>query len=158
MTERDHQSLMAGRRSAPLDQGDQRAVTAVFFALDREVNFRYEEGAYTHFEVEVDEDGTDFGIVIFGPDIYPGTGLADPNSSLSMKAAVAHEMAHFHRWRDRSEISPLGSHRDLDEAITSLDAARRYSRLLSPYELEQLVSDALQRLAQHWRVLEEIGS
>lgn len=153
MTERSPHSLLGGRSTSPLSERDQRAVTVVFLGLDREVPFRYEEGAYTHFEVEIDEDGSEYGIVIFGPDIYPGAAMADPNSTLSMKAAVAHEMAHFHRWRDRTEITPLGAYRDLDEALTSLDAARRYGRDLSPYELEQLVSDALQRLALHLRTL-----
>jgi hypothetical protein len=63
--------------------------------------------------------------------------VVDPNSALSMKAAVAHEISHFHRWRDQTEL-PLGVHRHLDEAMTSLDAALRFAAQLSAHDIQQL--------------------
>ena len=83
-----------------------------------------------------------------GPDIYPGASVLDPNSALSMKAAVAHEISHFHRWKDRTELD-RGVHRDLDEGLTSLDAALRFAGQLSPHEIQQLIRDAMQRLQLH---------
>jgi hypothetical protein len=65
-----------------------------------------------------------------------------------MKAAVAHEISHFHRWKDRTEL-PLGVHRDLDEALASIDAALRFSGQLSSHEIQQLIRDAMQRLQMH---------
>jgi hypothetical protein len=62
-----------------------------------------------------------------------------------MRAAAAHESSHFHRWRDKTELD--GGHlSDIDEALTSLDAIRRYYGTLNDTEIQQLVSDAMQRL------------
>ena len=60
---------------------------------------RYEQKARTVFLVSKDEDGEDYGEVVFGPDIYPGESVIDPNSALSLQAAAAHELTHFHRWK-----------------------------------------------------------
>lgn len=85
-------------------------------------------------------------------DIYPGVSVIDPNSALSMRAAVAHEICHFHRWRNKVEL-PLGTHRHLDEAQTSLDASLRFASQLSGHEIQQLVRDAVQRLQLHYHDL-----
>jgi hypothetical protein len=66
--------------------------------------------------------------LFFGVDLYPGQGIADPNSSLSLEGAAAHELTHWHRWNDKTELT----HEDLyeiDEALTSLGAALRYPQL-----------------------------
>ncbi len=104
----------------------------------------------THFEPAVGEDGSAYGVIVFGPDIFPGTGVLDPNSELSMKAAAAHELSHYHRWRDTTEL-PVGH---LDEALTSLDAALRYARELSMHEIQQLIRDAVKRISLHRQELE----
>ena len=96
------------------------------------------------------------GVVYFGSDIYPGVGVADSNSALSMKAAVAHEISHFHRWQDKTEL-PLDTYRHLDEAMTSLDAALRFPKDLSDHDVHQLIRDALQRLTMHYAELTNPG-
>jgi hypothetical protein len=73
--------------------------------VEDQCDYRHEAASSSHFENDVDDDGNPYGVVIFGPDIYPGTSLLDPNSELSMKAAVAHELSHFHRWRDATELT-----------------------------------------------------
>jgi hypothetical protein len=112
--------------------------------LDGFVPFQHDPAGRTRFLVRV-EDGHEVGRVYFGSDIYPGGSVADPNSSLSMKAAVAHEMSHFHRWQDLTEL-PLGVHEDLDEALTNLDAALRFSKHLSESEILNLIRDSILRL------------
>jgi hypothetical protein len=141
---RSEGSLFGGRSNAPLDDGKVRSVATTFVGLDQEVPFQLDPEGRTRFVVELGDDG-EIGKVYFGPDVFPGTGVADPNSALSMKAAVAHEISHFHRWRDATEL-PLGQHTNLDEALTSLDAALRFSRELSNHEVGQLIRDAVQRL------------
>jgi hypothetical protein len=130
-----------------------RSVTNTFLGLDREVPFQHDDGGYTRFVVET-EDDEEVGRVYFSPDIFPGSSVLDPNSALSMKAAVAHEISHFHRWKDRTEL-PLGVHRELDEALTSLDAALRFATQLSQHEIQQLIRDAMQRLQLHRNTLND---
>jgi hypothetical protein len=62
-----------------------------------------------------------------------------------MQAAAAHELCHFYRWRDQTEIV-ADQLEEIDEALTSLEAVLRFPRELSPHEVRQLVSDAIQRL------------
>lgn len=149
-------SLLAGRSTVPLEEQRVTSVVATFRGLQTDVpledqcDFRHEPNAATHFEPQTGEDGSAFGMVIFGPDIYPGTGALDPNSELSMKAAAAHELSHYHRWRDTTELA-IGH---LDEALTSLDAALRYSRQLSAHEIQQLIRDAVKRISLHQQVSE----
>lgn len=138
-------SLIGGRNRAPLDSDEVRRVTNTFVGLYRQANFRHEAGSITRFIVEGSGDGQ-AGTIIFGPDIYPGPGVADPNSALSMQAAAAHELTHFHRWQDRTEL-PFGPLDHLDEALTSLEAALRYERNLSQHEMTQLIRDAVQRIS-----------
>ncbi|MCU1409647.1 MAG: hypothetical protein JWR04_354 [Rhodoglobus sp.] len=149
---RDTRSLLAGRSSAPLDEGDIRRAVGTLVGLDDQVPYRPEPDGHTRFVIEDDGTGHDYGIVVIGSDVYPGLGMADPNSALSMQTALAHEIVHFHRWLNHTEL-PLGVHTHLDEAMTSLEAVLRFPRL-SPHEAQTLVRDALFRLSQHWAELE----
>ena len=144
---RAERSLLAGRSNLELDDRKVRRVTNTFLGLDDTVPFQYDATGHTRFVVE-EEETEEVGKVYFGKDIYPGPSVLDPNSALSMKAAVAHEISHFHRWQDGHEL-PLGVHRDLDEGLTSLDAALRFSGDLTPHEIQQLIRDAMQRLQLH---------
>lgn len=141
----DRQSLLAGRNPAPLTPGEIRRATNTFLGLDQNVNVRYEPNARTAFRVCQDGAGEEYGEIIFGPDIYPGAGVVDPNSALSLDAAAAHELTHYHRWKDKIAL-PGDSLEHLDEALTSLQAVARYTPHLSESDVRQLVSDAIQRL------------
>jgi hypothetical protein len=142
-------SLLAGRSTTPLDEQRVTSVVATLRGLQIDVptedqcDFKHDPDAATHFAPQTEADGSVYGRVIFGPDIYPGTSALDPNSELSMKAAAAHELSHYHRWRDTTEL-PIGH---LDEALTSLDAALRYNRQLSAHEVQQLIRDAIKRIS-----------
>ena len=138
-------SLLAGRNSSPLDSSEIRRVTNVFLGLDNSVNVRYDPQCRTKFQVSLDETNEPFGEIVFGPDIYPGTGIVDPNSALSLDAAAAHELTHYHRWKDKSALEE-DSLEHLDEALTSLQAIARYEGQLSQNDVRQLVSDAAQRI------------
>jgi hypothetical protein len=94
--------------------------------------------------VSADAAGS-FGEIIFGPDIYPGPSVIDPNSALGLTAAAAHELSHYHRWKDKMALADDGLEH-LDEALTSLQAISRYDRNLSEAEVRQLIADAIQRL------------
>lgn len=144
MPTRAEGSLAAGRSTEPLSDGKIRSVGSTFLGLDQSVPFKHDPDGRTRFVVELIEE-EEIGTVYFGADVYPGAAVFDPNSALSMKAAVAHEISHHHRWRDATEL-PLGVHEHLDEAQTSLDAALRFAGQLSPHEIQQLIRDAVQRL------------
>lgn len=139
-------SLLAGRNKSPLSSDEIRRAANTFLGLDNKVKATYEPGALTRFRENVDEStGEVYGEIIFGPDIYPGKSVVDPNSALSLQAAAAHELTHFHRWKDKivlqgKELEPL------DEALTSLQAVFRYDKQLSDADVRQLIADALQRL------------
>jgi hypothetical protein len=117
--------------------------------LDDTVSARYETDRPTVFRVARDADGHAFGEIVFGPDIYPGKNVIDPNSALSLLAAAAHELAHYHRWADKTELPP-GPHDALDEALTSLEAILRYRRL-QDHDVRQLIADAIQRIQLYLR-------
>jgi hypothetical protein len=140
-----HSSLLAGRNSAPLTQEEVRRATNVFLGLDDKVNARHEADVRTAFRVSIDDSGNHYGEVVFGPDIYPGTSVVDPNSALSLQAAAAHELTHYHRWRDKTSISEEELEH-IDEALTSLEAVLRYDHQLNRTDVRVLVSDAMQRL------------
>lgn len=144
MATRADGSLAAGRSTEPLSEGKIRSVGTTFLGLDPTVPFVHDPGGRTRFVVE-EKDGEEVGQVYFGADVYPGASVMDPNSALSMKAAVAHEISHHHRWRDATELR-LGQFIHLDEAQTSLDAALRFASQLSPHEIQQLIRDAVLRL------------
>jgi hypothetical protein len=114
--------------------------------MEAGVNARYDAAAITAFHVVRDNNsGQEYGEILFGPDIYPGRSVVDPNSMLSLEAAAAHELAHYHRWRDLREL-PSGMMTYLDEALTSLEAVLRYERHLSEHDIRLLISDAVQRV------------
>ena len=119
-------------------------VGTTFLGMDAEVNFSYGSGERTRCRV-IEKEGEIVCEIIYGEDIYPGKNFVDPNSSLSMRAAVAHELSHFHRWKDKMELDGKKLE-EIDEALTSLDAILRYQRHLSEFEVRQLVADAIQRL------------
>lgn len=137
-------SLLPGRNTAPLSDDQIRQITNTFLGMDEECQVRYDPAGRTVFRV-AGENGEAVKEVVFGPDIYPGQNVVDANSNLSFKAAVAHEITHFRRHLDMREIDE--EHLvHIDEALTSLEAARRFPRQLSPQDIEQLIGDAIQRL------------
>jgi hypothetical protein len=139
-------SLLAGRNTHPLSNDEIKRVVNTFLGLEKNVNVRYEEGSRTVFRVAVEEQsGTQYGEIVFGPDIYPGGNIIDPNSALSIDAAAAHELTHFHRWKDKAALTDEFSEH-IDEALTSLEAICRYDRHLSESDKLQLACDAIQRL------------
>ena len=138
-------SLLAGRNSQPLTDEEVRRAYIVFNGLDNKVAVRYDETGYTKWHLAFDDEGHEFSEIAFGPDLYSGSGVLDPNSSLSVTAAAAHELMHHHRWHDKNEL-----HEEelqlIDETLTSLGAALRYRLHLSDSDVLQLISDAMQRL------------
>lgn len=144
MATRAEGSLTAGRSTQPLSDAQIRSVGSTFLGLDNSVPFKHDPNGRTRFIVET-VDGEEIGTAYFGADVFPGPSVMDPNSALSMKAAVAHEISHYHRWRDATEL-PLGTLVHLDEAQTSLDAALRFAGQLSAHEIQQLIRDSVQRL------------
>jgi hypothetical protein len=141
-------SLLAGRQQAPLSPDEIRRASNTFLGFERSVNARYEQTARTAFWVREEESGEQFGEIVFGPDIYPGHSVVDPNSALSLDAAVAHELTHYHRWKDKTAL-PKDSMEHLDEALTSLQAVMRYDRHLGEHDVRQLICDAIQRLQMY---------
>ena len=137
-------SLLDGRNLAPLTDHEIRRVSSTFLGMDSNVNSLYQEGTTTRFIPKI-EDGEEFGEIIFSSDIYPGPNIANPNATLSMKGAVAHELTHYHRWQDKTEL-PHGNMTHIDEAMTSLEATLRYFHDLDNTDIQGLISDSLQRL------------
>lgn len=138
-------SLLEGRNQAPLSEHEVRRASNTFLGMDNKVNARYVENTSTRFIAGVDSEGQEYGEIVFSDDIYPGRGIANPNSALSLNGAVAHELAHYYRWQDKTEL-PHETFTHLDEAMTSLEAAARFSSYLSPTDMQGLISDSLHRL------------
>ena len=141
-------SLLDGRNQAPLNDREQRRAANIFLGLDRGVNARYEGGTRTRFVTSIDDAGEEYGEIVFSADVYPGGNLINPNASLSLDGAAAHELAHYYRWLNKSEL-PHGQLTYIDEAMTSLEAALRFSLKLSDNDIQGLISDALHRLRLH---------
>jgi hypothetical protein len=137
-------SLLAGRHQQPLDAKEIRRAVTAFIGLDAKAPVRHEQGARTRFRVEM-HDTEEIAEIVFGSDIYPGAGVIDPNSSLSMEGAAAHELTHWRRWMDKTELIEE-EFLEIDEALTSLEAAMRYGDKLTPHDIRQLIADAIQRL------------
>lgn len=150
----ERRSLLAGRNQAPLSPDEVRRATNTFLGLDNKVSTHYDEGARTAFRVCQDESGQEYGEIVFGPDIYPGSSVVDPNSVLSLDAAAAHELTHYYRWKDKIAL-PDGSMNHVDEALTSLQAIMRYDHHLSVTDVRQLISDAIQRIHLYVEKLSE---
>lgn len=141
----NRESLLAGRNAQALSESEVRRVYNTFLGLEQHLPVRYVPGGRTVFRVPAQaEDGGDYEVT-FGEDIYPGNAVIDPNSSLSMQAAVAHEVTHYFRWKDKTEID-LPNLAAIDEALTSLEAILRFPRNLNEHDMRQLVADAIQRL------------
>jgi hypothetical protein len=74
------------------------------------------------------------------------------NSAIGLDGAIAHELQHYHRWRDMLVLTdPALGH--LDEALTSLQAISRYQSRLKLDEIHKLVADAIQRISLHLATL-----
>jgi hypothetical protein len=143
---RNWASLLVGRNGADLSDKEVSRAVNVFLGLDNKVQVRHVAGARTVFRVTVDEDtGDEYGEIVFSADIYPGAGVVDPNSKLSLDAAAAHELSHYYRWKDKTEIDE-DALEHIDEALTSLHAILRYDRHLNETDVRTLVSDAIQRI------------
>ncbi len=142
----DITSLPPGRRSDLLEKKDVERVINTFLSLDNTVNVVYDDTKHTNFHT-IKEGEQDIPEIVFGPDVYPAANAINPNQSLLMQAAAAHEICHYHRWKDKTEINDM-EHVELDEAFTSLDAFLRFPQL-SDHERRQLVADAMQRLAMY---------
>lgn len=138
-------SLLDGRNNAALNENEIKRASNTFLGFEHEVNVRYEAGSFTRFRIAQEADGDEYGEIIFSEDIYPGGNIANPNSTLSVPGAAAHELAHFYRWQGKTEL-PHGQLTHIDEAMTSLEGALRYSHKLNTTDLQGLISDALQRL------------
>ena len=142
---RQSQSLLAGRNVAPLSDKEIQRVSSTFLGMDNKVNVKYESGSSTKFVVSQDAEGQEFGEIVFSNDIYPGQSITNPNAALSLRGAVAHELTHVYRWQDKTEL-PHGVNTHIDEAMTSLEAALRYSHSLDTTDVQGLISDSLHRL------------
>lgn len=151
---RERDSLLAGRRAAALDEREVRNVLNTFLTFERRLAVKHQEGERTRFRVYIDENGEEIAEVIFGEDVYPGGGMVDANSVLSVDAAVAHEASHYHRWQNRSEIDEPELE-EIDEALTSLEAIQRYPKQLEDHDVRLLVADAIQRLNLYVRRLRD---
>ena len=140
--------MLAGRNVAPLSADDILRVANTFVGIDPDVIARFDAATFTAFRVSRDENGTAYGEIVYGPDIYPGPGIVDPNSALSLKGAVAHELTHYHRWFDHTALDDSALEH-LDEALTSLAAAARYESKLNSTDINGLIADAMQRINLH---------
>jgi len=151
-------SLLGGRNKNPLTPEEVRRASNVFLGLDAKVNAVYDQGSKTAFRVSVDSSTAEkFGEIIFGPDIYPGSSVVDPNSALSLDAAAAHELTHYHRWRDKIAIDE-GHLQHIDEALTSLQAIFRYGPQLNQTDVRLLIGDAILRLQRYVQELDTSSS
>lgn len=146
MTNPPQRSLLDGRNVAQLDEREIFRAIQVFITLDDSVNARHEPNSWTRFQINLDPiTNQQFGEVVFSADLFPGQNVANPNAMLSLRGAAAHELAHYYRWESKTEL-PHGEMVHLDEAMTSLEAALRYSAGLGPVDISGLISDALHRL------------
>lgn len=146
-------SLISGRNRAPLKDMEVKRAINTFMGLDPEAAVRFEAGARTIFHVARDpQTGEEYGEIVFGTDIYPGTNVVDPNSTLGLQAAAAHELTHLYRWRDMQQLADE-SLEHLDEALTSLQAIATFASL-RPLEIRQLAADAMQRVRLYLDQLE----
>jgi hypothetical protein len=137
-------SLLAGRNHHALTESDIRRAVNTFLGFDPKSPVRFVDGDRTRFRV-AQEEQEEIVEIIFGRDLYPGAGVVDPNSSLSMAAAAAHEITHWQRWVNKTEIAQEDMF-EIDEAMTSLEAAMRFHAKLSEHDVRQLIADAIQRL------------
>ncbi len=139
-------SLLNGRNAEPLSDVRVQTVSAAFHWFDRTANVKH-DGGRTRFRPIAGDPVVNHEI-LFGPDIYPGANIGNPNSCLSMRAAVVHELTHKVRHDNGFEVNePELEH--IDEALTSLSAILQFQRKLEDFEILELVSDAVQRLQEY---------
>jgi hypothetical protein len=147
--------LITGRNNAPLTDIEVRRATNTFYGFDKTVPVRFDPDSISCFHIAEGEIEGEYGEIVIGPDIYPGAGIIDPNSTLSLNAAAAHEIAHYHRWLDKREL-PHGVLTFLDEALTSLEAILRFHVIgLNDTDVKQLISDAHHRIRLYINSLDE---
>lgn len=137
--------LLSGRNTAPLTDQEIKRAANIFLGLDGLVNTRYEISSNTRFIVNIENPNEEYGEIIFSEDLYPGGNIGNPNASVTLNGAAAHELAHFHRWTNKTELEH-GYLTDLDEAMTSLEAVLRYASKLDTTDIQGLISDSLYRL------------
>lgn len=138
-------SLPPNRNNQPLTDDQIDRIFLLFRSLDPNVPVRYVPNKRTCFIVRQPPAGGPVGEICFSADIHPGAAVIDPNSIMSPRAAAAHEIAHYHRWADATEL-PQGAMDNIDEALTSLSAVLRFQDRLDWIESRQLISDAIARL------------
>lgn len=143
--ETTRKSLLDGRNVTPLTPPEVRRAANTFIGLDTTVTARHEAGSTTRFLTSINEQNEEYGEIIFSQDIYPGSNIANPNAALTLQGAAAHELAHYYRWLDKTEL-PHGQLAHIDEAMTSLEAALRYHSGLTQTDIQGLISDSLHRL------------
>ena len=145
---------MTGRNNAPLNEDEVRRAMNTFMGLDPTAAVRFDPNMHTVFRVVHDEHtNEEYGEIVFGPDIYPGTNTVDPNSSLHLEAAAAHELTHLYRWKNLQTLDD-DELEHLDEAFTSLQAIANFTQL-SALQVRQLAADAMQRLRLYQAELAE---
>lgn len=134
-------SLPPGRNSTDLTDSEIRRATATFLGFDNKVNARYVKGVSTRFVVTVADNGDEFGEIIVSEDIYPGTNITNPNATLSLSGAAAHELAHYNRWANKSELEHGVLTADLLQKYPS-EACRALHRFFWGSESRSDVEDA----------------
>ena len=140
---KEQASLLEGRNLEPLSDDRIQTVYATFHWFDRTANVKF-DGGRTRFSPVAGDPNVNHRI-FFGPDIFPGQNIGNPNSCLSMRAAVVHELTHRARHDNGFEVNePELEH--IDEALTSLSAILQFQRKLEDYEILELVADAVHRL------------
>ncbi|MBU3955006.1 hypothetical protein KJ633_00940 [bacterium] len=146
------ESLLSGRNPECLNDEQKDRVRMYLETLGYHgvIEFIDEACSRSCFKVRRDEHGQEYGVIRIGSDIYPGKNVINPNASLDMMCALCHEYTHYIRWENKMELSS-----DIfEEIITSLQAIANCRDKLNTRQLEQLSSDALYRLMEYIRYIE----
>ncbi|MFO8072036.1 MAG: hypothetical protein R6V85_09200 [Polyangia bacterium] len=150
MVDRD-QSYLTGRRQDELTPDDISRVKQAFQALGYSgpLEFRRGHRTTTGVRVVIDEHTRmPTPRIYVGADIMPGADVVNPNQRIDYVAAAAHEITHTIRIENNQEFVEA-EFKDIEEAITSLHAACEFRNVLRPSQVEQLVTDAVQRLVNY---------
>ena len=141
-------SYLPGRNQEALSEHDKQRVLNAFEALGYNGPLNILSGHSTKTEVKVIHDPeTQIAnpCIFVGSDIFPGVNVLNPNQRVDYVAAAAHEIMHCQRINNKSEIDEM-EFAEIEEAITSLHAACAFRYELNPSQIEQLISDAAERL------------
>ena len=139
-----------GRRNEnPLTQQQKEETIeyAISLGISKDHVF-YTDHGYTSY-------GDSFDVLRIGTDVYPTDVLpSSPNSRISWKGAIAHELighreAYLRGWTQSDAV--------LEEVQASLRAAK-FAPKLTETEKQDLVADALNRLAVYNKTLDEVES